>query len=40
MHDRKPGLDKWIQDLIKLTLYGPTVFGITTIQDRGLLPKA
>lgn len=28
MDDKKPGLGKWAQDLIKLTLYGPIVFGI------------
>lgn len=39
-HDRKPGLGKWVQDLIKLTLCGPTVSGISRIQDKGLFPKA
>lgn len=38
MYDRKPGLGKWIQDFIKLTLYGPTVFRITTRQ--GPPPKS
>lgn len=33
MDDKKPGLGKWAQDLIKLTLYSPILFGITRIQE-------